>query len=115
MKKKKTEERRRLRRYIERCKTEFRANNKTFRGLSEDFSLNGLFIKTNHPLPSGTIINISIYLPDGSVSKLRGEVVRSVGNVETFKPKKYLKKGMGINIIEKDVYYLHFIRSLLNR
>lgn len=115
MKKKKPEEKRHLKRYTERCKTEFKADGKAFRGLSENFSLDGLFIKTNHPLPSGTIINISIYLPNGSISKLRGEVVRAIENknLEMFKNVKYLKKGMGIKIIEKDVNYLHFIRSLI--
>ena len=115
MKKEKCKEKRLLKRYIERCKTEFTAFDKTYRGLSGNFSLNGLFIRTTHLFPQSTIISILIHLPDGSTSELKGKVVRAVegpfgqGTVK----QKYVRNGMGIKIMEKDVNYLHFIRSFL--
>ncbi|MBE0426783.1 MAG: PilZ domain-containing protein [Nitrospirae bacterium] len=117
MKKEKSKEKRRLKRYTERCETEFTAYNTTYRGLSDNFSLNGFFIRTIHLLPPGKIIDILIHLPDGSISQLKGKVVR---DVETLFEKqtgtqKYVHNGMGVEIIEKDINYLHFVRSLLER
>lgn len=105
------------RRYIRRCETKFSAAGKTFRGFSSDFSAKGLFIRTNHPFTDGTILDIVVHLPDGSLSKLRGEVKRasktyfgmSIGT-----PSRSLRNGMGIEIIEKDSGYGHLMRSLLD-
>jgi len=43
--------RRKHKRYIRRCEIEFVSDGVTYRGIASDFSLNGLFIRTNHPLP----------------------------------------------------------------
>jgi len=109
-------ERRQQKRFIERCKVEFTASDITYRGISSDFSLNGLFIRTNHPFPLKTILDIVIYLPNGLPSKLKGKVKRALkipfGKV--MKTRKYLQRGIGVEITEKDTHYLHFIRSLLD-
>lgn len=117
MKEEKCKNKRYLKRYVECCKTKFTAFDKTYRGLSGDFSLNGLFIRTTHLFPPGTIIDMLIHLPDSSTSQLKGKVVRTVETPygkETY-TKKYVQNGMGVKIMEKDVNYLHFIRLLLNR
>jgi len=95
---------------------EFTVDNLTLRGISSDFSLKGLFLRTNHAYAPGTIFDITIHLPDGSVSKVKGKAVRSLRTpaaMATGTPAKSVKNGMGIEIIEKDPHYLHLISSLL--
>ncbi|MEC4675792.1 MAG: PilZ domain-containing protein, partial [Nitrospirota bacterium] len=108
---------RRQKRFARQCEMEFISNNIIFRGLSSDFSLVGLYIVTDHPCFPDTTLDITIHLPDGLDSKIRGTVRRTLtsasGNMreETMSAQKI---GMGIEIIEKDTNYLHLIRSLLS-
>ncbi len=108
--------RRRFRRFTRRCEAEFTAGDVTSRGIASDFSLNGLFLKTNYPLIADTLIEITVHLPDGTAAKLKGKVKRAmktaVGKVMGI-PVKSLKNGMGVQLVERDASYLHFIRSLL--
>jgi hypothetical protein len=95
---------------------EFTVDNLTLRGISSDFSLEGLFLRTNHACKPGTVLDIVIHLPDGSVSKVKGKAVRSLRTPTGMvigAPVRSMKNGMGIEIIERDSHYLHFIRSLL--
>ncbi|MEW6052887.1 MAG: PilZ domain-containing protein [Nitrospirota bacterium] len=103
-------------RFEERCKTEFCVKNARYRGLSSNFSLGGLFIRTRHPFPPGTPVTIVIHLPDGASSHIRGKVSRaSIAPAgKGSQTRKYLQKGFGIEITEKDTHYLHFLRYLLN-
>lgn len=107
---------RKQKRYIKRCEVEFVSDGITYRGISSDFSLGGLFIRTNFSLAPDAILEITIYLPDGAISKLKVKVVRgwrtAIGRVMGT-PIKSAKNGMGVEILEKDANYLHFIRSLL--
>ncbi|MGE5894741.1 MAG: PilZ domain-containing protein [bacterium] len=107
---------RQLKRYIKRCSVEFSSNGVPYRGISSDFSLKGLFIRTSHPLATGTVFGLVIYLPDGSAANLTGKVKRAqktpTGRV-IGTPVKAMKNGMGVEIIKHDINYLHFIRSLL--
>lgn len=96
------------RRFIKRCDLAFFSDDLTFRGMSRNFSLDGLFIKTNRPFAKDKMLGIEVSLPDGSTSKLTGKVKWSL------KTSKTLINGMGVEIIARDAYYLHFIRSLLS-
>lgn len=107
---------RQQKRFIKRCEVEFTADNLTLRGISSDFSLTGLFIRTNHPYTPGTLFDILIYLPDGLISKVKGKAVRALKTPTGMvigTPVKSLKNGMGIEITERDHNYLHLIRSML--
>ena len=108
--------RRLQKRFIKRCEVEFVVDGTTYRGISSDFSLNGLFIRTGFPLAPNTSLDVTIYLPDGSLSRLKVRVARSwrsaTGRVMGT-PLKGGKNGMGVEILEKDANYLHLIRSLL--
>jgi hypothetical protein len=110
--------RRRFKRYTRRCEAEFTAGDITGRGIASDFSFSGLFLKTNHPVPPDTLISITVHLPGGTTSHLRGTVKRSmktaIGRVMGL-PVKSLKNGMGLELTEKDTPYLDFIRSLLHQ
>jgi hypothetical protein len=107
---------RKQQRYVKRCEVEFVSDGLTHRGISSDFSLNGLFIRTNFPLSPNTPVDLTVHFSDGTSSKLRVKVIRAwrtaTGRVMGT-PIKSAKNGMGVEIIEKDASYLHFIRSLL--
>lgn len=130
-------------RYPKRFESDFLSNNVKFKGFTSDFSLNGLFLRTTHPLTPGTIIQILVYLPDGSVAQVKGQVSRTARQSQKAiakptqkaitrpsqkvmgskaKGKKPVKKnvttfqsGMGIKVLERDANYLHLIRSLVPR
>lgn len=105
------------RRLIRRCEIDFSYDNLTFKGISSNFSVGGLFIRTKNPLSPDTVFDMIIHLPDASLSKLKGSVARStktsLGRVMRT-PLQTVKDGMGVKIIEKDVHYLNFIKSLLS-
>ncbi|MCX5720364.1 MAG: PilZ domain-containing protein [Nitrospirae bacterium] len=98
-----------------RCKVKFTANDITYRGISSDFSLNGLFIRTLHAFPPDTLFHIVIYYPNGLISQIKGTVTRAlkIPEEEVTKTHRYVQNGIGVKIIEKDANDLHFIRSLL--
>ncbi len=104
-------------RYTRRCEVEFTLEGVTNRGIGSDFSLNGLFIRTNHPFSPGEVIDVLIHLSDGTTARVRGRVKRAmksaVGNL-LGASMKALKNGMGLELTEKDAHYLHFIRALLH-
>lgn len=108
--------RRQCKRFPEHCNTEFISDGITYHAISRDFALNGLFIVTDSPRAPGTYLTMKIHLPNGSTSRLAGKVIRFL---KTFRrddmgtPVHEAEDGMGIEIIEKDITYLHFIRSLL--
>jgi hypothetical protein len=115
---KKNENKRKLKRFSHRCKIAFTVDGVTYRGLSSNFSLNGLFIRTNHPFPPETVLDIVIYLPNDLTARLKGKVVRT--SKDPLRGMNgtavgYKEKGVGVTIIEKEPLYLHFIRALLSR
>ena len=110
-------DKRKLKRFSDRLKISFDVNGIVYRGLSSNFSLDGLFIRTNHSFPPDILLDIIIYLPNDLTSHLKGKVVRTSN--ETLRAvsgnaRGYAEKGIGIEIIEKDSLYLHFIRSFLS-
>lgn len=105
--------RRQHKRYVKRCEIEFSAQDITGRGISSNLSVNGLFIRTSRPFPPDTIIDITIHLPDGVTSKIKGKVMRaskSALGVGTYV--KSAMSGMGVEIIDKDAHYTQFVNSL---
>ncbi len=95
-------------RFIRRLETEFSAEGKSYIGISSDFSFTGLFVRTNHPFVPGTIVNLTVHLPDGKASRMKGSVRRAMKT-----PAVAIKNGMGIELIEKDDNYMNFIGSFL--
>jgi cell division septation protein DedD len=104
-------DKRKLKRFSDRLKICFNVNGVEYRGLSSNFSLNGLLIRTNHLFPRDTVLDIMIDFPNDLASQLKGKVVRVSSDR---KATGYAQKGMGIEIMEKDALYLHFIRSFLS-
>lgn len=101
-------------RFIKRCRAEFTSFDRTYRGISSDFSLKGLFIRTTHPIGPGEILDIVVHFPDGSTSNLRGKVRRASRGMGGGTPAgKTPKNGMGIQLLKKDANYLRFLSTLL--
>lgn len=109
------QERRQRKRFQKSCEVEFSVNNETYRGVSENFSINGLFIKTNNFLALQSVVAIKVHLPDGSTAKLEGRVrrVQQVSYDIVAASGETFKRGIGIEIIKRDSNYMKFFISLL--
>jgi hypothetical protein len=93
-------------RHTRRLETVFKAGAETFRGITSDISDIGMFIRTRYGLMPGSIIDIELYLPDGKIAKLRGEVRRSIKT-----PLSTFRNGMGIKIIENDANFMKLLEQ----
>ncbi|MBA4371691.1 MAG: hypothetical protein C0402_02385 [Thermodesulfovibrio sp.] len=91
-------------RFIRRLETEFSADGKDYRAISSDFSCDGLFIRTNHAFPPGTVLSIRVHLPDGETAVLKGRVRRALKTTVVS-----LKNGMGVELLEKNLSYTNFM------
>jgi hypothetical protein len=111
-----TQEKRERKRCQKTLEVEFCTNDRTYRGVSDNFSISGLFIKTDNCLALHSAVSIKVHLPDGSISKLEGRVkrVQKVPYVIVTASEKTFKDGMGIEIIERDSSYVKFFMSLLS-
>jgi hypothetical protein len=76
-------------------------------GLLSNVSENGLFIKSNRDFTMGEKIDIELFMPDNNNSLLRGVIRRKIEL-----PDSHRKYGLGIELIEKDIVYRYFLRSL---
>jgi ribosomal protein S27E len=65
-------------------------------------------MRTNRPFSPGSLVDLLIHLPDGTIAKAKGLVKMAQKT-----PLASLKNGMGIELIEKDTNYVTFIQSLL--
>jgi hypothetical protein len=100
-------QRRQCQRFTKRLEATFSSGDLKFRGISSDLSASGLFIRTQHGLTPGTMLDIQIYLPDGTISTLKGVVRRTVKT-----PMAIAKNGMGVELIQRDEYYINFLKTV---
>ncbi len=98
--------RRYCQRFTKRLEVTFTSGGLKYRGISSDFSSAGLFIRTQHGLTPGSVIEIEVYLPDGKVSLLKGVVRRTIKTALSM-----LKNGMGVELVERDPNYLEFFKN----
>jgi len=92
-------------RFTKRLEVKFTSGRDTYKGILSNLSQNGLFIRTNRGFTPGTIIDIELMMPEGTISLLKG-IVRW-----TSKTHLAIKNGMGIELLEKDTAFIHFIRT----
>jgi hypothetical protein len=76
-------------------------------GLLSDISENGLFIKSTRDFAMGEAIDIELFMPDNNNPILKGIIRRKIELPDS--PRKY---GLGIELIEKDMVYRYFLKSL---
>ena len=94
-------------RHYMKLNTKLRADSFVSWGLLSDVSENGLFIKSNRDFTIGDAINVEVYMPGNNNSLLKGVIRRKIEL-----PDSHRKYGLGIELIEKDIVYRHFLRSL---
>jgi len=84
-----------------------RLESKMVHGLMNDVSEKGLFIKCNQGFPIGTVIDIEVFMPDNNNALLKGIVRRKIDMTGSHR-----KCGLGIELMENDIVYRHFLKSL---
>jgi hypothetical protein len=102
-----SEERRKHPRFVKRLPVKFFIDNECLTSLSSDLSENGIFLRTNRGTNVNCVVTIQLFLPSDTVSHIKGIVRRTVRT-----PFSEMKNGMGIEILEKDEAYGHFIKSI---
>ena len=101
-------ERRKAQRKIRRLPISYSDGQKEHSGISSDFSLEGLFIRTRNALPPGTPLKMVLEVGQNQKINLAGSVVWSVKTgIMDF------KNGMGVKITYKPIEYMEFILNLL--
>ncbi len=93
-------------RFTKRLEVTFTSEGSRFRGISSDLSAGGLFIRTQHGLTPGSLVDIDVYLPDDKIGHLKGIVKRTIKTALSV-----IKNGMGVELIERDQNYLEFLRQ----
>jgi hypothetical protein len=78
------------------------------KGISSCLSGNGLFVRTSKPFPPDTTVDLTIYLSDNKLTRVRG-IVRTTAQTGLI----HGKDGMGIEIIQYDQNFVTFMNSLL--
>jgi hypothetical protein len=101
-------EQRKENRFSKQLYVVLRLESKMVRGLLNDCSENGLFIKCNQDFPIDAVIDIEIFMPDKTTSVLKGIVRRKINM-----PESNRKYGLGIELIKKDARYTIFLASSL--
>lgn len=96
---------RRHQRFIKRLETTFSSGDLKYSGISSDLSESGLFIRSHHAFSPGTILDITLYISEGKISRVKGIVRRALRTSMS----AIAKDGMGIELIEKDSNYYGFL------
>jgi hypothetical protein len=102
-------------RLLKRFEVEFATSGQNYRGLCRNLGPNGLFIKTRKIIPSDTLIEMTVHLPDGSISKLSGRIkwaIRDPYGLIFERAGISSKDGIGVQLIDKDNNYFDYIKSL---
>jgi hypothetical protein len=92
-------------RFTKRLETRFIADGKSFFGITSNLSETGLFIRTKRGFAPDSILDITLVMPDGNISSIKGIVKRTV------KGPLSIKNGMGIELIKKDAMYMRYVQS----
>jgi len=101
-------EMRRHKRVSKRCEIEFASEGQTCRGLCRNVCPDGLFIKTRKPVVPNALIEMTIHLPDGSTSKLRGRITRVIREPHSLILERAgmpSKDGIGVQLTDRDENY----------
>jgi len=92
-------------RFRKRLEVKFSSGGDIYKGRMSNFSLSGLFIRTNRVFAPGTTINIELVLPDGTITFLKG-IVRWAERTHLA-----IRNGMGIELLERDTAFMDFVKS----
>lgn len=98
-------------RATKRLSVKFGCNTLEHSGITSNFSLTGIFIRTNAGLAPGTPLDIELTLPDDMVLKLKGTVMWT----KRVHPKlaEFSRNGMGIMLKDIPEVYTRLVTELL--
>jgi len=108
-------EMRREKRLLKRFEVEFSTSDQNYQGLCRNLCLNGLFIKTRKKIPADTLIEMTVHLPDRSISKLRGRIkwaIKETYGLILERAGMPSKDGIGVQLIDIDNNFFEYIKSL---
>lgn len=99
---------RRHHRFVKRLETTFSSGDLKHSGISSDLSVSGLFIRSQRGFVPGTVLDITLYISEDNVSRLKGIVRRTIKTSMT----TMVKNGMGVELTEIDSNYREFLKSI---
>jgi Tfp pilus assembly protein PilZ len=100
-------EKRKCKRKIKRLNILFTDGKEELKGISSDFSCNGLFIRTRKCFPTGTKLKMKLELENGSLIPLTGSVKRALKTQISIQ-----KNGMGIKLSDIPSEYDDLVKRL---
>ena len=100
-------EKRIKKRIFKRLEVFFSHNGVRVRGITSNFSENGMFIRTKKGLQPGSRLECELKLPSGETLVLHGIVARTIKT--RFQD---IKNGMGIHFPDADPKYIVFVKTL---
>jgi hypothetical protein len=100
-------DRRKFRRYRLSLDAEFYAGDRILRGVSSNLSQGGLLLRTQHSLSTGSLLHITLFLPDGKTARVKGKALRNAGPGSGL-----VRNGIGVRLIEHDQAYSDYIEGL---
>jgi Tfp pilus assembly protein PilZ len=100
-------EKRKCKRKIKRLNILFTNGKEELKGISSDFSCNGLFIRTRNCFPIGTKLEMKLEFDNGSEIPLTGIVKRALKTQISIH-----KSGMGIRLSSTPAEYDALIKEL---
>jgi hypothetical protein len=98
-------EKRRAKRYAKRLPADYKSPKKSGKGFTKNISRVGAYIESP-PLGHGTLIDITLFLPNGKTPSMKG-IVR-----HTDKKNGRDDEGMGIEFLDVDDEFIHFMQAL---
>lgn len=102
------QDRRASKRHPKRLKVDLKKKSprsKILKGITENISRKGALIKSTERYPSGTLIDVTLFLPDGSLSTIKGIIRHEKGNGHG---------EMGVEFLEMDDNFVAFMSALLD-
>ena len=100
-------EQRKHKRFVKKLKVKICSGSQNTWGILNDLSENGLLISCNMKFTENTIIDIELIMPDHENFFLKGIVRRTMAMSSSNR-----KFAMGVELIEKDITYRHFLKSI---
>jgi len=99
-------EKRRTKRFQKKIEADYTSGGNSGKGFTKDISPGGTYIRSEEALIAGTLIDITLFLPNGKESRLKGVVRRSD------RKNGHDEEGMGIEFLEMDEDFILFMEAL---
>ena len=103
-------EKRKVSRIVKRLEVRFHTTVENT-AITNDLSEKGLFIRTNREIVTGSVLNLTLDLPNSEELFLKGKVIRSVKHVPASVDEE--KIGFGIQLLDPSPDYKDYVQTIL--